>query len=360
MPTITKIDYFPFEVPLRKPFRIATMVTSAARGVFVRVVLDESVVGWGEANPLHSINGETQETVLAAMPVLAQAVLNQKVSEPSDAYHLMKAMMPSQIAAISAVDMAIHDAYARSLEKPLVDTFGGACHILESDLTIPIVDPESARIKAKEVIAAGHTLIKIKLGNGIENDVARVRAIRDEVGSEIKLRVDANQGYDQDSALDLLNQLDEFGIQFCEQPVPRFDLKGMAYLTQRSPIPIMADESCFSLFDAHLLVEKEACHMMNIKLSKVGGIQEAIAIAGFSAQHNIPCMMGGMVETRLGVTAASHVAAACPNIVFYDLDAHHEHISSLISGDELLQNGIAVLPDGPGIGVMPLRETQEF
>ncbi|MCB0826278.1 MAG: dipeptide epimerase [Armatimonadetes bacterium] len=353
MATITKIEFFPFEVPLRKPFRIATMVTSAARGVFVRVELDEEFVGWGEANPLHSINGETQETVMASMPFLRHILLDQTVS-PDEVHYLMNKMLPSQVAAISAVDMAVIDAFCHIDEVRLCDYFGGENNELNTDLTIPIVGPDEAKVKAQEVIYAGHSIIKVKLGGGVENDVARVSAVRDQVGSEIKIRVDANQAYALPEAHKLLNQLEKFDIQFCEQPVRRDDLEGMAFLTKRSPIPIMADESCFSLFDAHLLVEKEACHMINIKLSKAGGLYEAYDIAQFAADHNIPCMMGGMVETRLGVTAAAHLAAACPNIVYYDLDAHHEHLSSSISGVELLQNGKAVLPTGYGIGVKPI------
>ena len=154
----------------------------------------------------------------------------------------------------------------------------------------------------------------------ILSEVERIKQIRNAIGNDITLRVDANQGWNFDTALDTLNAITPFNIQFCEQPMHHKNDKLLPTLKSLVKIPIMADESVFDHHDAERIIESGGCDYINIKLAKSGGILEALKIADTAAKYNIPCMLGGMVESRLALSAKVHLAMSHDNIVFYDLD----------------------------------------
>ena len=173
---------------------------------------------------------------------------------------------------------------------------------------------------AATFIADGVRIIKIKLGKNGPEDVQRVRRIRDAVGPDIILRIDANQGWDFDTARQTLQAMGPLNIQFCEQPMRYWNDHRLPELRQPSPVKIMADESVFDHHDAKRLIAANACDYVNIKFAKSGGILEATRINAVCEQHNIPCMMGGMLESRVALTAFAHFALAHDNIRFYDMD----------------------------------------
>ena len=350
---IAAVDVFPFSVPLKRPFQIATMTSYAANGVFVAIRTDDGRTGWGEANPLASINGETQGTCLAAVEHLAPWLVGQDPRQAASLSTAMRAVLDSQAAARAALDMALYDLAAQAAGLPLYAYLGGVERDLPTDVTIGIMPPEEAAEQALAIVEDGFQRVKIKLGSGLADDVERVAAVAQSVPESVYLRVDANQGYLRDDALTLLEHLGDVGIEFCEQPVARHDWDGMAYLVGRSPIPIMADESLFSSTDAQHLIQHKACTMMNVKLSKSGGIREGWRIAEVAASAGIPCMMGGMVETRLGVTAAAHLACAHGSFRFFDLDSHMPHAEDPIEGGVTYEGGLCRLPSAPGLGAKP-------
>jgi L-alanine-DL-glutamate epimerase-like enolase superfamily enzyme len=158
------------------------------------------------------------------------------------------------------------------------------------------------------------------VGKKGEEDVERVRLIRETVGANIGLRIDANQGWDFDTAVKSLQAMAGFDIQFCEQPIHHHYDPLLPALRKQSPIKIMADESVFNHYDAIRLIESHALDYINVKLAKSGGILEAIQIADTARRYGVSCMLGGMLESRLALTAKAHLAMAHDNFVFYDLD----------------------------------------
>src|SRR5258708_717262 len=163
-------------------------------------------------------------------------------------------------------------------------------------------------------------MIKIKLGKNGPEDVERVRQIRAAVGEDIILRIDANQGWDFDTARNTLQQIGQYNVQFCEQPMRHWDDHRLPELRRHSPVKIMADESVFDHHDAKRLLAAEACDYVNIKFAKSGGILEATKINAVCEKNNTPCMMGGMLESRVALTAFAHFALAHDNIIFHDMD----------------------------------------
>jgi L-alanine-DL-glutamate epimerase-like enolase superfamily enzyme len=251
----------------------------------------------------------------------------------------------------SAFDMSLYDLAAKAAGMPLYQYLGGRKKELETDLTIGIDSPANMGKKAKEFVANGVRIIKIKLGKDVADDIERVRLIREAAGPDILLRIDANQGWSYRDAITALGSMGDFNIQFCEQPMRHWDDDKLPTLRKASPIKIMADESVFDHYDAERLIKANACDYVNIKFAKSGGIREAILINEVCVQHNIPCMMGGMLESRVALSAFAHFSLAHDNIIFYDMDTCMlGHKTDPVMGGVQYNGFFLDVPDAPGIG----------
>jgi L-alanine-DL-glutamate epimerase-like enolase superfamily enzyme len=245
----------------------------------------------------------------------------------------------------------LYDIASKAANQPLYAFLGGAKKEIQTDLTIGISTPEKMAETAIAFVTQGVKIIKIKLGKNGDEDITRVQKIRAAVGPSIKLRIDANQGWDYPTALKTLEAIAPFDIQFCEQPMHKKYDPLLPELKSKVKVPIMADESVFDHYDAERLIKSNSCDFINIKLAKSGGILEAIKIADTAAKYNMPCMLGGMVESRLALTAKVHLAMANNNLQFYDLDTcllGHLH-DPVIEGARY-NNYFLELDETPGIG----------
>jgi L-alanine-DL-glutamate epimerase-like enolase superfamily enzyme len=265
----------------------------------------------------------------------------------------MDAYLPHNTTLKSAVDMALFDIAAQVAGLPLYSFLGGHRREMETDLTIGIGDPEEAGDKALAIRSMGFRIIKVKLGLDFEDDCRRLMNIRKAVGAEPVIRIDANQGWDRVSAVRNLDAFKEFDIEFCEQPCRAQDHQGMRFVSHRSVIPIMADESLFSMHDALEIIQQDAAPYFNLKLSKSGGIHNVRKIAHVAEAGYRPCMMGCMSESRLGIAAAAHFAMSNNVVRFFDLDSFCEHAENPMLGSVEIKNGMIAVPDQPGIGVHP-------
>ncbi len=353
---ITDIEIYRFGVKMIAPFRIATMVADHAPNMLVHLRTDAGLSGWGEGSPLHSIAGETQAICLTAAQELKPLLLGRNPLEIAGLVRDMEHFLPHNATTRSAFDMALYDIAAQAAGMPLYRFLGGAPRVMETDLTMGLCPPEKAGAKAQEIVAQGFRIIKIKLGTTYEADVARVRNIRESVGPEITLRLDANQGWDRVTALRALNTLTAFDVEFCEQPLRAHDVAGLRMLRQQAAIPVMADEALFSPADALRLITEEAAPYFNIKLSKSGGIHNALKIATLAEAGGVLCMVGCMLESRLGLTAAAHFACATDTVQFFDLDTSVEQAEDPIEGGMEVKGGIIHLPETPGLGAAPTPE----
>jgi L-alanine-DL-glutamate epimerase-like enolase superfamily enzyme len=227
---------------------------------------------------------------------------------------------------------------------------GGEPRQLETDITADLDMPEKMAARVKDFIAKGYRTIKIKVGQDPDLDIARLEAIREAIGDNPAISIDANQGWTVPQALAALKGMEKFRILFVEQPVASWDMDGLRAVRQNSPIPVMADEALFSPQDAIRLVKAEACDYFNIKLMKAGGIANSLKIADVAEGANIRAMVGCMLETRLALTAAAHLMVARKNIIFADLDGNTSHTVDPVTGGMEVKGGMITLPESPGLG----------
>lgn len=316
---ITHTDIFRFSIPM-EPFTIATGTMDFAQNIFIRIYTDEGIYGVGEGSAFPMIVGETQETMLKMAQDFAKI---WKGKNPLNIQERMKELTDCTAfnnTCKSAFDMALYDIAAKNAGLPLYQFLGGEKRQVITDMTIGIDTPEGMAKTAKKHIENGCSIIKIKLGKKVEDDIERVKQIRRAVGDATVLRLDANQGWTFEEAILALNELKKFDIEFCEQPMRTWYDDLLPELKKLSPIKITADESCFNHHDARKLINSKSCDYINIKFAKSGGIYEGLKIYDEARMHDIPCMIGSMLESRIALTANLNFALACSNIKFFDLD----------------------------------------
>ncbi|MFI5341199.1 MAG: mandelate racemase/muconate lactonizing enzyme family protein [Candidatus Methylomirabilales bacterium] len=350
---IEDMRIYRFDIPLRDVFTIATMSLSQAQNLLVELKTNQGISGWGEASPFRSIAGETQRINIAAAKELKQIVVGKNPLAINSLIQQMEAYLPHNTTLKSAIDMAVFDIAAKVCGVPLYVFLGGQKREIATDLTMGIGNPDEAGDKALSIRSMGFRMIKVKLGLNFADDYKRLKNIRQAVGAEPIIRIDANQGWDRIGATKSLNAFTEFNIEFCEQPCRAHDLQGMKYVSQHTTIPIMADESVFSTTDALNIIQQDAAPYFNIKLCKSGGIHSAEKLAHVAEAGSRPCMIGCMSESRLGITAAAHFACAHSIVCFFDLDSCLEHADDPILGGVQIKDGLVAIPDAPGIGAYP-------
>jgi len=347
---ITGVDIYAFDIPLKEPFKISIGTVYAANDVLIMIQTDAGIVGLGEACPFAPITGETQETNLAAAKGLRETVIGKSPLAIESLVHEFGPFLHSNPSAVAAFDTALYDILGKVAGLPLYRLFGGDKPSFGTDITTDLDEPEKMAAKAREFVGRGFDTIKIKVGQGQEIDLRRLEAIRQAIGYERKIRIDANQGWTPPLAIDTLKKMEKFQVEFVEQPVLASDLAGLKAVHAVSPIPVMADEALFYPADAIKLIKAEACAYFNIKLMKAGGLLNMMKIAHLADAANMLCMVGCMIDSRLGLTAAAHVVASNRNIVFADLDGHNSHTIDPVVGGMLFEKGQITVPELPGIG----------
>jgi L-alanine-DL-glutamate epimerase-like enolase superfamily enzyme len=347
---IKDLEVFPFAMEAKEVIRIA-IGTMSAENVLVRLRTADGLVGWGESSPFAPITGDTQATNVAAAKLLAEIVRDKDPFDLARIVAEMDAATAGQPGIKAAVEMAIWDICGKLAGLPVRCLLGSYRDSFETDLTVYLDDPHIMAEKAQSVADRDFKTIKVKLGDSAAADIERVRVVREKVGNDVKLRIDANQGWTPSEAVRALKGIDKYNVQFCEQPVPCWDWEGMKFVRNNSPIAIMADESVHNPHDAIEAVRRGAADMINIKLMKAGGILQSVRIAQIAEAADMRCMLGCMTETRLALTAAAHVVCSQRNVLYADLDAFTEHRIDPVVGGMQVKDGIIRLPETPGLGL---------
>lgn len=354
--TINHISLYRLDVPLKEPFVISLGPIETVQNVVVSIHTAYGQTGWGECSPFATINGETADTCLVVGRLLAQVLNGRDAFDIAGNITAMDKVIWANHSIKSAFDMALHDIAAQVAGLPLYRFLGGEkIKNLFTDMTISIGPAQKMAQDALRFQQEGFTVIKVKLGGMPAVDVARIAAIRNAVGPSLPLRIDANQGWpDVDTALEVLAQLAPFDIQHCEEPIPRWQFQHLSRLSAASPIPIMADESCCDLHDAERLIGIQACPLFNVKLGKAGGLHKAAQLVRLAASAGMGMQVGGFMESRLGMTAAAHLALTSPFIRYCDFDTPLMFATDpVLEGIRYEAGGRVALPDGPGLGAAP-------
>ena len=351
---ITEIRTGEIHIPLARPFKTALRTVERVEDVVVRITAENGMTGYGEAPPTAVITGDTKGSVVCAIgEFIAPALLGMDILSLDEVMERLDGSIKGNTSAKAAVDMALYDLWGKVLGKPLYQLLGGYRQSFETDITISVNPIPQMVEDSLAAVADGYNILKVKVGKEGMKDIPRVAAIREAVGKDIRIRVDANQGWNAGDSIRIISAMEDAGldIELVEQPVPAHDLNGMARITQAVYTPILADESVFSPLDALEIIRRGAADLVNIKLMKTGGIHQAIKICDIASLYGVECMMGCMLESKLAVSAAAHLAAAKGIVTRADLDGPSLCSVDPYEGGPDYQGAAIRMNDLPGIGI---------
>ncbi len=351
---ITELRLGMISVPLRTPFKTALRTVDSVNDVVVEIHTDTGAVGYGEAPPTGVITGDTTGGIVGALrDHIAKTLVGREVDDFEDVTRALNGCVVHNTSARAAADMALWDLYGQLYRVPVYKLLGGARKQIVTDITISVNHPDEMREDALSAVARGYDCLKVKVGSDPSMDVARLSAIREAVPRETCVRIDANQAWSPKQAVRILNDMQERGldIEFVEQPVKALDFEGLKYVTERSYVPVLADESVFSPADALKIMQMGAADLVNIKLMKCAGITNALKIAAAAEVYGVECMIGCMLEAKISVNAAVHLACARKIITKVDLDGPVLCKEDPVLGGAVFEERLITVSDEPGLGI---------
>lgn len=355
---IVGIDLKPLEVSLEKPFKTALREVTNLKTYIVELYTDDGSVGYGEAASTPVITGDLEGNIKdAILNYIFPAIKGMEIEEIENIMNKINKCIIKNTSAKAAVDMAVYDLFAKMCNKPLYVLLGGAREEIETDITVSVKDPYDMARDAKEYVDRGFNTLKIKVGIDSELDIKRVKTIRDAIPKEVKIRLDANQGWNAKEAVRTIKRMEDMGldIELIEQPVPYYDIEGLKYVTDNTYIPIMADESLFSIQDAVKLLSYRACDIINIKLMKCGGLYNAQKIISIAEAFGVECMIGSMMESGVGISFAASLACGRLGIKKFDLDAALLLKENKVDGGIIYEKNKIKISKDIGVGIKGIR-----
>jgi len=350
---ITSATAIPLELKLKEPFTIANETMDTAINVFIKLETDREIIGWGCATP-DTVTSETKDSVLTAFnSVIKDILIGKDPSYINMLNEIIEEKLKGNPSVKAGVNMALYDIHGKTANMPLYRLLGGFRDKIETSVTIGLNPVDIMVGKAKEYISQGFTCLKVKCGMDPDQDIETVLAIRSVVGSNIKIRLDANEGYTLEKALHVIETLEKLGadIEILEQPTPAKYLYALKEITSQCPVPIMADETALTLRDSLKLIKMEIADMINIKLMKIGGINNAIKANIFAELAEIPVMIGCMNESMGAMAAGVHFACAFKNVTYADLDSALDFEKDIVRGGAIYKDGYVIPSEKPGLGI---------
>jgi L-alanine-DL-glutamate epimerase-like enolase superfamily enzyme len=332
-------------------WRFALGANPLTEGLILRLVTEDGVEGFGYAGSSPHM-GSMPSTMRAELEFFRDAVVGRESTHVEAIMNDLDRKFRGGSQAKAAIDCALYDLLARGLGVPINTLFGGPVRRSIPILRIlAIKTPDEMAVGAQKLVDQGIRYLKVKVHGDVDEDVARVRAIRKQVGADTHLTIDANQSYDAKSAVMAINRMAEYSIDLVEQPVAAGDQEGLALVTRMVPVTIEADEGAGSLREIFDLVAGRKCDAVSLKISKLGGLRNTLAAARLCEMGSVKYRFGAVVGSRLMVAHALQLACALPGVNYacefgeFDrlLDDHFEGLE--------VENGEIHLPDGPGTGV---------
>jgi L-alanine-DL-glutamate epimerase-like enolase superfamily enzyme len=349
---IRRVEAEPLELTLETPYAIAYEEVSAVTNVLIRVHTDGGLTGLGVAAPDLRVTGERAEDIgrivddvvhpaLRGSDPLRFALLMNRLAGPLDRWPSVR----------SGVDLALHDLLGKFADLPLYRLLGGFRDRIKTSVTIGILPEQETVTQAKARVSEGFKALKLKGGKDVEADIARTLKVREAVGKSVAIRFDANQGYSVEQAVRFVSETKKAHIEVLEQPTPKGEPALLGNVASRVAVPIMADESLVNLKDAFRLAKGALADMVNIKLMKVGGLQEAWEVNAVARAAGLPVMVGCLDEIALGISAGLAMALSRPNIVYADLDGHLGLRGDPTVDSVRLEDGVLYPSPSPGLGL---------
>ncbi len=355
---ILKAKAWSENLELTRPYSIAYETIDAVENVFVQIELENGIVGIGAGSPAEFVTGESMASCLRALDRhLNELVLNKDVESIDEICELSASLMFDKPAARAAIDIALYDALAKSLDKPLVSMLGRTHTAFPTSITIGIKSLEEAQAEAEEYVGRGFRILKVKTGKSVAEDIMLIRKLREQVDRDVLIRVDANQGYNAEELAQFVNKTAEKNVEFIEQPFPDDKDGEMMAVSEAIRANCAADESLHHPAEAErLAAEPHPFGIYNIKLMKCGGVYPALKIAHTAKRAGIDLMWGCMDESIISISAALHAALASLATKYLDLDGSLDLARDLVKGGFILKDGMMSVTDEPGLGVTRLND----
>lgn len=353
---IATIEAIPVEIPFHRPHKLAGGVLTAQRFVIVRMRMDNGLEGLGEASTCWPTwLDENPESVKAVIDrYLAPALVGQDARRIEALTATMDAVAPGNPFAKAALEFALFDAVGKRYQVPVYQLLGGLAQeraLLSWSLASGDVDADVR--EAERLMARGHRCFKIKVGAvDPDFDIRRVCAIAEAIGGRARLRVDANQGWDEVAAMRGAKAFGTAGIEIFEQPVPRWNIDALARLTAAAHVPIMADEGVGTVHEAFIVAARHAANIFALKPAKAGGLAAARKVAAIAEGAGIKCYVGCMIETGIGTSAYMHFTAAS-RVVTYGCELFGPLLltDDVVNEPTRFEDGHVYVSHAPGLGV---------
>jgi len=348
---ITGLKVTPTQIPLVKPSKFSGGTRLSAPGCILEIETDEGITGLGEAVgptiPLirTMLDEEFRPFLIGQDPMRIEFITHQL-----EEYAINWSEMG--LYGIAGVEIALLDIVGKALNTPVVNLLGGIyTPEVRFNGYLFIADPQENARDAAAYLARGFTELKMKCGRDTDFDVARLRAVRETVGPDMKIRLDANMGWSVSTAVRAIRRFEPYGVLFVEQPTPRRDLRAMAAVSRAVDVPISADEGIATIDDALKLIEARACEVFTIYVSEAGGPRKARVIADLAATAGISCVLGTWAESGVATAAALHTIGSSRAFTFAS-DTHYTlQADDFISVPFDFSTGTVPVPTGPGLGI---------
>lgn len=336
-----------------KPYTIAFKTVDEVRNAFVEITLQDGTTGIGAGNPSEYVVGETLDQTIAALELKnLDFLLGRDIRGVKQLLFEVWQKFPKNPGARAALDIALHDAFTKHLGIPLVKYLGQKIHSMPTSNTIGIKNVEETLKEAEDYGKRGFTILKVKLGKDLEEDIERMVKLREKFGKKFVIRIDANQGYTTQQTIEFYNRTKHLDIELIEQPLPAKSVDEMKQLPAEIRKIIAADESLIAPSHALNLVKPPlASGIFNIKLMKCGGIDQGLKIADIALHEGVELFWGCNDESIVSITAALHAAFACSNTKYIDLDGSLDLARDEVKGGFILKDGVMYCSDKPGLGV---------
>lgn len=359
---ITRIETYPVRIPLKPERRMISSLGThvVSPYLLVRVFTDSGVEGVGEATVMPRWSGETVWGAKAVVDhVFTPLLLGCDPHNIAEIDHRMDRACAHNWFAKSAIEMACWDIQGKAAGKPVYELLGGACRALSirCRFSMGAYEPDRARNRARELVAEGFDTIKVKVGGEPARDIERVRIVREEIGPDRHIVIDANCGWDADTAIATVNAMDaeHLNIGLVEQPTPDGDYAAIARVRREVKPPVMADDMCFDMIHARELIRNDACDVISLYPGKNGGIRKSKAIAEFAAQHGVACSIGSNLEWDIATAAMGHLIVACPNLQIEkypgDVLGPEYHELRIAKNPLDIKGPIVTITNRPGLGI---------
>lgn len=336
-----------------KPYTIAYKTTDEVHSSFVEIELENGTTGIGAGNPSDYVTGESLESCMNALVEKnIQFLIGRDIREINQLTYEIWEKLPKNPAARAALDIALYDAFTKHLGVSLVKFLGQKHTSLPTSNTIGIMNVTETLKEAEDYGKRGFSVLKVKLGINLEEDIERMVKLREKFGNKFTIRIDANQGYTTEKSIEFYNKTKHLNIELIEQPLKASAIEDMKKLPDEIKKIIAADESLITRADAIALIKPpKASGIFNIKLMKCGGVSQALKIADIAEIEDVDLFWGCNEESIVSITAALHTAFACTKTKYLDLDGSLDLGRDAVSGGFILKDGIMYCSDKPGLGV---------